>query len=178
MTTEALRNAIQQVDGWKTKTAAELLAAITVTNYVKKPTDQRVWSISGIAKDFGTAVAEAIYAALVASSLPGIAARFAATGLDTTDPQWLANADALIAGPLSGLDPSIQASLKWIGHNAVVLYSEAVTEQQVAAAKSQLIEREAIEALKAEIENTWLNPALADATSVAATVRAAIKAGL
>lgn len=175
---ETLRNAIQQVDGWKTKTAAELLAAITATNYVKKPTEQRVWSIAGIAKDFGTAVAEAIYAALVASSLPGIGARFAATGLDTTDPQWLTNADALIAGPLSGLDPAVQASLKWIGHNAVVLYSESATEQQVADAKAQLVEREAIEALKAEIENTWINPALADPASVAATVRAAIKSGL
>lgn len=175
---DALRNAVQQVDSWKSKTAAELLTAITATNYIKKPADQRVWSIAGIAKDFGTTVAEAIYAALVASSLPGIAARFAATGLDTTEPEWLAKADALIAGPLSGLDPAVQASLKWIGHNAVVLYSGAVTEQQVADAKAQLVEREAIEALKAEIENTWLNPALADAASVAATVRAAIKAGL
>lgn len=175
---EALRFAIQQIDGWKIKSAAEILSEITAINYVKKPLDQRVWSIAGIAKDFGTVVAEAIYAALITSSLPGIAARFAATGLDTTDPQWLANADALISGPLSGLDPAVQTSLKWIGHNAVILYGEPVTEQQVADAKAQLVEREAIEALRAEIENTWINPALADPSSVSANVRAAIKAGL
>jgi hypothetical protein len=37
---------------------------------------------------------------------------------------------------------------------------------------------DAIQQLKAEIENTWINPALSDAASTADEVRAAIKAGL
>lgn len=59
------------------------------------------------------------------------------------------------------------------------------TEQDVADARSAYAaviadqERQnAIDALRAEIENTWINPAMADGVSVAADVRSAIKAGL
>ena len=138
--TQQLNAAIQSVPGWQTLSAADLLTAITETTYRKKPPAERVWSIAGVAKDFGTTVAETIYAALVASGLNGIAARFAATGLDATDPQWLANADALIAGPLAGLPVETQLGLKYIAHDAVTLFSDAVTEQEVADAKQSMID--------------------------------------
>lgn len=38
--------------------------------------------------------------------------------------------------------------------------------------------QDSIEALRAEIENTWINPAVSDGASTEAEVRAAIKAGL
>lgn len=62
---------------------------------------------------------------------------------------------------------------------------DGVTAQNVADARQthadELAEqqrRDSIDALRAEIENTWLNPAISDGTSTPADVRAAIKAGL
>lgn len=175
---EALRQAVQQVADWQNKTPEALLAEVTAISYVKKSVDQRVWSIAGIAKEFGTTIAETIYAAIAGAGLTGLAARFAAAGLDATDPQWLTTADALIAGPLSGLPAETKEAIKYIGHNAVKLYGGTATAQDVATAKTQVTNRLAIEALRADIENTYINPAIADGVSTVADVVATIKAGL
>jgi hypothetical protein len=55
----------------------------------------------------------------------------------------------------------------------VAEYRAGYTLQQLDVARV-----DAIQQLKAEIENTWINPALSDAASTADEVRAAIKAGL
>ncbi len=46
------------------------------------------------------------------------------------------------------------------------------------AGQAELARQESIRALQADIENTWINPAISDGTSTVAEVRAAIKAGL
>ncbi len=59
------------------------------------------------------------------------------------------------------------------------------TEADVVAARGQYEAEQAeeqrqqsVQAVQAEIENTWINPAMSDGVSTAAQVRAAIKAGL
>lgn len=46
------------------------------------------------------------------------------------------------------------------------------------AGEQEAARREAIQSLQAEIENTWINPAISDGVSDSASVRAAIKAGM
>lgn len=141
---EALKTAISRVPDWQTMEPVDLRVALTEVNRIPKPETQRVWSIAGIAKLFGIAVAETIYGALnrpvAEGGAPGIAARFAATGLDATDPQWLATADALIAGPLADMDAETQQALKWIGHNETVLWTDALTEKQVSDAMQSILD--------------------------------------
>lgn len=175
---EQLRSAIQQVAGWQKMTPAELSAALTAISRTKKPESERVWSIAGIARVFSMELAEGIYQALVAAGSPGIAARFAATGLDATDPQWQATADALITGPLKKLKPETQQALKYIGFRSHQIWTDPLTAADVATAKQQLINIAEVESLRAEIENTWINPALADGTMTVAEVKSAIRAGL
>lgn len=57
----------------------------------------------------------------------------------------------------------------------------SLDESQIAALRAAYQDQQrqqAIESLKAEIENTWINPALSNGSSTATDVRAAIKAGL
>ena len=55
----------------------------------------------------------------------------------------------------------------------VVASRQAETDRQ-----AEIARQDSIGALQAEIENTWINPAIADGESTAEQVRAAIKAGL
>jgi len=176
---QALQNAISQVADWKNKTAAELRTAIAEIQRTPRRPSERVYSVAGIAKEFGVPAAETIYAALQAAGMNAIAARFAAAGLDTTDPQWLANAEALIAGgALNAISAGNQQGLKWIGYNSAALYAEATTDQEVTDAKQTLLNIEAADTVRAEIENDYINPALASGAQTEAELRAAIKAGL
>lgn len=137
-----LSDTIETIDGWGTKSPAQLLSALTEITHPKKREAERVWSIAGIAKEFGTTVAETIYGGIAGAGMTGIAARFAATGLDATDPQWLAVADALIAGPLASLSAETQQALKWIGHSTVQLWADPLSEAEVSAAKAELVGRD------------------------------------
>lgn len=66
-----------------------------------------------------------------------------------------------------------------------LMYPEGVTEAEVNAAiaakadqDAEIVRQQTIESVRANIENTWINPAISDGVSTAADVAAAIKAGL
>lgn len=63
-------------------------------------------------------------------------------------------------------------------HKTLDLAGIASLRQGYQDAQDELARQQSIEALKAEIENDYINPAIADGTSTAADVRTAIKAGL
>ena len=189
----ALQNAIQQIPDWRTLSAADLHSQLTTPQRKPKPENARVWSAAGIAEAYGVFVAETIFAALESSGLKAIANRFAGIGLKTTDPQWLANADAIIASgalsqphPVTGepiADAETQEALKFIGfEDATTLWTDPLTEPEAEAARQAILNEEQrqgdLEALRAEIENNYLNPAESDPAQTVAAVRAAIKATL
>uniref|UniRef100_UPI003565CD9C hypothetical protein n=1 Tax=Stieleria sp. TaxID=2795976 RepID=UPI003565CD9C len=86
---------------------------------------------------------EAVYQAILAAGLTGNAARFAALGLDATDPQWLAMADQLIvATELAAIPEPTKQQLKWIGHQETRLWSDPVTLDEIKTSKVELIASE------------------------------------
>ena len=134
---EELRAAILQVTDWQAMSAAELLTAITEIRRSSK-TDPR-YNIQDIAREFSMTEGEAIFAALSAVA-PGMSQAFTGQGIDASNPQWLAMADQLIAGPLSGLDSETQQALKYVGFDSAKLYDQPVTESEVATAKQAIID--------------------------------------
>lgn len=70
---------------------------------------------------------------------------------------------------------AIGGGLKYPGATAADVASDRQAYQN---AQTELARQQSIEAVRANIENTWLNPAIADGASTAAEVIAAIKAGL
>lgn len=86
---------------------------------------------------------------------------------------------------LSGLPDALSEIVKAVVNLGGGRPTPAVTESDVAAAREKhnaIVEDEkrtqAIEQLKAEIENVWINPAMSDGESTAEEVRQFIKAGL
>ncbi|QDV40872.1 hypothetical protein Enr13x_07080 [Stieleria neptunia] len=149
---KSLKTAIQSVPDWRSMTPADLLAALNAVKHEKKPESDRRWSIAGISRVFGAEVGEAVYQAILAAGLTGNAARFAALGLDATDPQWLAMADQLIAAPeLAKLPDATKQQLKWIGHTESRLWSDPITRDDVQTAQADLIAAEARYAAYASI---------------------------
>lgn len=86
-----------------------------------------------------------------------------------------------IAGLPGAMQPLGQALIELGGGQPHAdLTVEAIADMQAehAANTAEQNRQSDIEAIRAEIENNWINPAISDPASDAATVRAAIKEGL
>lgn len=86
---------IERIPNAAEMTAEEILSWLTAPRRERLPTADAMWSYAGIAERFSLPVAEAIYQAIVAAGLTGLATRFASLGLDAGDPQWEQQVDAL-----------------------------------------------------------------------------------
>jgi len=104
--------------------------------------------------------------------------------IDTTVSPWATDAANLTAGLVAaGLLSSQQRddfyNLGSGRPNANVVEADVVAARQAyQSQQAEVARQDSIRTLQAEIENTYINPAIADGVSDEATVRAAIKAGL
>lgn len=108
---QMLQILLEDISDWQEKSNEELLEMLTAPQMI--PKQDAMISIATIQGLYGVPVGEAIYQALLESGAKGTAARFAATGLNATDPQWQEYADK-IAKAVPSLRPLYDA-IKYIG---------------------------------------------------------------
>jgi hypothetical protein len=106
------------------------------------------------------------------------------TVVDTTVQPWAVDAKDLTNGLLAaGLITQAQLDAFYaLGggrpNSSVVVQDVVDSRNSYNAEQAEIARQDSIRTLQAEIENTYINPAIADGVSDEATVRAAIKAGL
>ena len=104
--------------------------------------------------------------------------------IDTTVSPWATDAAALTAGLVAAglLTPQQRDDFYDLGGgrpNASVVEADVVAARQVYQdEQAEVARQDSIRALQAEIENTWINPAVSDGSTTAEALRATIKAGL
>lgn len=140
-----------EIPDWREMSDETILDLLTAPQMIPKP--ESMISIAHIQGLYGVPVGEAIYQALVASGATGTAARFAATGLDSTNPQWQEYADK-IAEAVPSLAP-VHDAIKFIGFDRRSLWArqsdEELTLEMIKEARNDLESQSEKDVLRARL---------------------------